>query len=220
MKTENAYRNALFVIVGTLCIALFLIVIALFLVNKYWLPASAVFPTQAPSQTPYPTYTPYPTFTAYPTLIQPTELWEWRSLDVYGFWVEMPSAWTLVEINKRSYSQSMDHCPAYEVDYSLDGPSRDNIIIIFLCGGRGGESTPCQEGTVILDESRKIARQFIDGQYRYGGYSGSENGKMYCDDGWGEWGIETMAMIANYQNSSGIFDLATVDRIVLSVQTK
>jgi hypothetical protein len=144
---------------------------------------------------------------------------EWNSLDVYGFWVEIPYGWTLNEINPRSYNDRLDGCPNYEVDYSIDSPNRDNILITFLCGARGGESTPCPVGTVVIDENRNIARLPSDSGYLYLGVS-SGAGELFCSDGWGDWGIETMAMIAEYHNSSGIYDLPIVDRIVLSVQQK
>jgi hypothetical protein len=222
-KNRNAHNSAtiLITVVITLACALIVFVVLLYFGRGFLFPdqkqeAPTASLSPYPTNTPYPTYTPQPTFTLYLT---PEPVWVYRYIDLYQIKVEIPSDWTIQEIDRQpTMPEFGEHDCANYLLLSRDGNSV--VIIRMACGPYGGEPYPCADGTVLLDRTREIVREphLEDNRFYYEGVYIDQEGNLWCfPSGWDL--VDYFAGVDYFQWNSN-YDLDTVDRIVLSIQRK
>jgi hypothetical protein len=135
--------------------------------------------------------------------------------------MEMPSDWTLQEINRRgpSISSITGHDCASYLATSQDGVQ--SILLEPMCDAGGGESWngPCPEGGIFIsDDVMRYPDQFTN-SYRYGIFEKGDNNTCL---GLGVMFVAETIINAQYSrtdmNYTSIVDFNIPDRIILSLR--
>lgn len=219
------------IIIMILALCLVVLILGFILVRNFLPDEIYIPPINLPqiilvTPAPYPTYTFFPTY----TLIVPTPglKWVWRNLSLYNWKVEIPSDWTIAEMDRipePSDSIGLGHDCS---NYQLISPDRLRFINILMpCYPSGGTGGQCSHDITFIQaigtEQYLVRRPYNGNSFLYeiatkgiyedvtGTHSGyvCENPPIYIYFYW-ELGKTSEEIYTDFRD---------VDRIMLSLLT-